>query len=360
MLIKSLLFVSIFAALPQLAFAAPNPKVTICHLPPGNPSNYQTITISSSALKAHLGHGDLGGACPNDCNLVSNACDDANLCTNDVCNSDGTCSHSPINCNDGNSCTNDTCNPSVGCVSAATVGQSCNDNNACTGGDQCNASGTCAGTAVSGCCLSDADCFDNDKCTSDTCNLTANTCSNSPKVCSAVDACSTNTCAPDDGTCQTAPVSCDDHNACTDDFCDTASGCGHTQIAGCCRSDADCSSGSTCNIPVGNSTGTCSTQCVPLYTADSLVLTDTLSSSGTWGECLSAVNGLLVHSEFTQCSGIVDTQDYVYGGNRFCSGPGSAVYPGFQCREVTTYDDGCGVTITKCVSKPGQTQYTCP
>ena len=40
-----------------------NGKITICHIPPGNPSNRHTITISVAALKAHLAHGDLIGSC---------------------------------------------------------------------------------------------------------------------------------------------------------------------------------------------------------------------------------------------------------------------------------------------------------
>lgn len=50
-------------------------KVTICHVPPGNPANAHTITISVCALPAHIGepgpgrgaHGDQPdeeGACP--------------------------------------------------------------------------------------------------------------------------------------------------------------------------------------------------------------------------------------------------------------------------------------------------------
>lgn len=41
-----------------------NKKVTICHIPPGNPAAKHTITVSESALDAHLGHGDTLGACP--------------------------------------------------------------------------------------------------------------------------------------------------------------------------------------------------------------------------------------------------------------------------------------------------------
>lgn len=39
-------------------------KITICHLPPGNKENPQTITIPLSAWQAHLRHGDTMGACP--------------------------------------------------------------------------------------------------------------------------------------------------------------------------------------------------------------------------------------------------------------------------------------------------------
>ena len=38
-------------------------KVTICHIPPGNPTAAHNITISRSAFKAHLGHGDSVGPC---------------------------------------------------------------------------------------------------------------------------------------------------------------------------------------------------------------------------------------------------------------------------------------------------------
>jgi hypothetical protein len=37
--------------------------VDVCHIPPGNPDNAHTITISENALDAHLEHGDKIGAC---------------------------------------------------------------------------------------------------------------------------------------------------------------------------------------------------------------------------------------------------------------------------------------------------------
>ncbi len=38
-------------------------KVVICHLPPGNPDNAHTIVVGSSAVPAHLDHGDYLGEC---------------------------------------------------------------------------------------------------------------------------------------------------------------------------------------------------------------------------------------------------------------------------------------------------------
>ena len=40
-----------------------NDKVTICHVPPGNPENAHTIRVSENAVQAHLDHGDTKGEC---------------------------------------------------------------------------------------------------------------------------------------------------------------------------------------------------------------------------------------------------------------------------------------------------------
>ncbi len=40
-----------------------SPRVKICHLPPGNPSNAHTISVTQAALPAHLAHGDGAGPC---------------------------------------------------------------------------------------------------------------------------------------------------------------------------------------------------------------------------------------------------------------------------------------------------------
>lgn len=69
---RSLIVVGVFAALlmiPAQVMAAPGgakgpkEKVTICHIPPGNPGNAHTITVGAPAEAAHLAHGDTKGAC---------------------------------------------------------------------------------------------------------------------------------------------------------------------------------------------------------------------------------------------------------------------------------------------------------
>lgn len=53
----------IFGLAANVAVASQN-KVEICHLPPDNPDNTQTIRIQESDVAEHLAHGDLLGACP--------------------------------------------------------------------------------------------------------------------------------------------------------------------------------------------------------------------------------------------------------------------------------------------------------
>ena len=58
---KLILFIAIIFIF-DLSFGQGH-KVTICHVPPGNPANAHTITISANAWPAHQAHGDQLGAC---------------------------------------------------------------------------------------------------------------------------------------------------------------------------------------------------------------------------------------------------------------------------------------------------------
>jgi hypothetical protein len=39
-------------------------KVTICHIPPGNPAKARTLNINAVSVADHLAHEDLLGPCP--------------------------------------------------------------------------------------------------------------------------------------------------------------------------------------------------------------------------------------------------------------------------------------------------------
>jgi hypothetical protein len=74
-----------------VAFGETQSKVTICHLPPGNPSNVQLITVGAPAVAAHVAkHGDAVCAA-GDSNCCANA--DGEMCTNlqDDANNCGAC-----------------------------------------------------------------------------------------------------------------------------------------------------------------------------------------------------------------------------------------------------------------------------
>jgi len=220
--LKACLFAIALLAAAETAHAAK--KVTVCHIPPGNPTQQQTISVGEAAVSAHLAHGDQAGACGGGC---SAGCDDGNLCTSDSCGPDGQCVHTAVSCDDGNACTIDACDPAVGCLQLPKDGQSCDDGNACTSADAC-AGTECHGSAIPGCCATNTDCDDANSCTDDSCSL--GSCQNTPRDCAVVESkCLAGYCnAASGGACETTPVSCDDSNVCTDDSCDPTFGCTHS------------------------------------------------------------------------------------------------------------------------------------
>ena len=158
------ILIALFALTASAAWAG-GAKVKVCHIPPGNPANFHTITISENALQAHLGHGDLAGACFAHCDSL---CSDGNACTIDACDATEHCisTHPPVNCSDGSLCTTDTCNPATGCDNVPKI------------------------------------CLDGDNCTVDSCDPLTGTCVAPPKVCPAGQSCN-----PADGQCG-AEVEC--------------------------------------------------------------------------------------------------------------------------------------------------------
>jgi hypothetical protein len=205
------------------AYGADEKKVSLCHIPPGNPANAQTITVSESAVSAHLRHGDELGECATGCRASASLCDDGNACTSDSCGANGECVHEPVNCDDGNVCTIDRCDETTGCTAVADGGATCDDGNECTSADAC-AGTTCEGQPIAGCCRTGADCDDLDDCTVDACE--SGFCANEQKDCSVDDRCFAGFCDAS-GSCTSTAVSCDDSDFCTDDGCDPGTGCTH-------------------------------------------------------------------------------------------------------------------------------------
>jgi hypothetical protein len=203
-------------------------------------------------------------------------CFDDDVCTDDVCGDDGSCTWplnflpcddgdacttgdacaaatclggEPRSCDDQNPCTDDTCDPADGCRYQPNT-LACDDGNACTINDACGA-GACSGSPNPECaCDALADCAayeDGDlcngtlRCVSHVCEIdpaTVVTCEPS------TDPCRVAACDPGTGLCSDEAVGdgkpCDDGDACTVSDACTAGTCGGTPKA--------CDDGERCTV----------------------------------------------------------------------------------------------------------------
>lgn len=69
----------------QQAARGGQPRVTLCHVPPGNPAAEHTITVGAPAVDAHLAHGDYLG----ECNGCPATCDALASEVREICESFG-------------------------------------------------------------------------------------------------------------------------------------------------------------------------------------------------------------------------------------------------------------------------------
>jgi hypothetical protein len=205
-------------------------------------------SCAEGECSVHSGDPCAGGPpCADVCNEVADDCfapvetpcsDDANECTDDVCDGLGVCAHLPNNlpcdddlfCNGEDSCGSGGCNfhsgdPCAGgCVEicnetsdscAEPVGTPCEDDgNPCTE-DLCM-NGGCTHGFIAGCrvCAADADCDDGNPCTVDACAAEGCQSTGVPGCVACVDdldcgdgdACTADRCS--DGRCSNGPVEC--------------------------------------------------------------------------------------------------------------------------------------------------------
>jgi len=200
-------------------------------------------------------------------------CDDANLCTADICDAvlgclnivvpdgvacndgdvcnggetcqSGLCLAGPtLDCDDDNVCTADSCDAVLGCQNVPVGdGTSCDDGDLCNGSDSCQAGACVTGTPL--------DCDDSNVCTADSCDavlgcrnlsLGDGTSCDDGDVCNGTDVCQTGVCVG--GT----PLDCDDGNVCSADACDAVLGCRNIELPNVVAcNDADlCNGGETC------------------------------------------------------------------------------------------------------------------
>lgn len=144
--------------------------------------------------------------------LSNTDCNDGNICTEDTCKADGSCSYTIALCDDNDACTVDSCDPVDGHCSYEEI--ICDDANACNGQEICDpAIGCQTGEPIN--------CDDANRCTVDICD-------------------------PATGTCGYPSVSCDDGDPCTEDWCDTQSGCVHEYICKCAKKGDVCVDNSEC------------------------------------------------------------------------------------------------------------------
>ena len=213
------------------------------------------------------------------------SCADADVCTTDLCNQDGSCGHgaaqdglscadtntcdgaeackggkctppATFNCpSDGNACHAPSCDAQMQCSQKPLTGNGCPDGNKCNGDETCN-NGVCQpGPAPT--------CNDNNPCTVDACDKDAG-CTHVPtdagSDCDDGDLCNGIGACDGAGKCVVkASQICNDSNPCTDDICVPDKGCTTVNNALGCNDGDPCTTVDKCTA--GSCVGTVPKSC---------------------------------------------------------------------------------------------------
>ena len=186
------------------------------------------------------------GKCVQNSEVDGKGCDiDASVCTNgDSCKGGLCVAGAKLVCDDANPCTDDVCDAKTGCGKVYNIA-GCSDGNACTVGDTCN-----TGLCVAG---KKTVCDDNSVCTVDSCDsktgkcvfdgtaVEGDACDADGSVCTVGDKCKLGLCVAGAG------KNCDDSNPCTDDSCNAKTGCVHLfNVLPCDADNNPCTVGDLC------------------------------------------------------------------------------------------------------------------
>jgi hypothetical protein len=144
-------------------------------------------------------------------------------------------------CDDQNVCTTDTCDPTTHTCTNTPIPGPCEDGDACTQNDFCQGGICLSGPGIPGCvsCQQNADCNDGDACTTDVCDL--GVCQHDT-TCDDGDPCTIEDHCTN-GTCVGTPLDCNDGAACTDDSCDGGT-CFHDPNNDRCTASNECAQAS--------------------------------------------------------------------------------------------------------------------
>jgi hypothetical protein len=209
------------------------------------------------------------------CCASATGCDDNNSCTRDRCQNN-TCENVPLDipecqgcepgsCDDGNICTQDLCNAFTGACQNLPIDECCTGAFQCGDGDICTfdqcQDNQCLHiplTAIPGCapdCMTDDDCEDNNPCTDTacqggTCQIDVDFgCCDADADCAVDDPCTVPLCLEAVGVCVNPPRGCNDFDNCTNDFCDPAAGgCVNERDPSCCTEASQCDDMNPCTI----------------------------------------------------------------------------------------------------------------
>jgi len=223
-----------------------------------NYSNLPDNTACSDKNACTIGDKCKAGVCQSGGPVT---CNDSNSCTVDTCDPNTGCVYTGqpgLACNDGNPCTkDDKCGGTEGKVCAGTS-YSCDDQLLCTT-DVCDGNGGCTHAVNDGYCVIGGGCVQSgavdptNQCKA--CIPTTDKYAYSNRAngtpCYDNDACTEND-ACKDGTCTGTAKVCKDNNPCTDDTCDKTTGCKFINLTGgTCDDGNPCTENDTC------SSGTC-------------------------------------------------------------------------------------------------------